>query len=286
MIFSLPLKTFAGSATDKLVQIEQDTYGAEKVGAILDRISRLEKDFFGENMRGNMNARIDSMYMSLYENVGEPGILAKVNALEWNVNQEVSEGGVDERLSALEETILGKVQTGSFSARIRKLSQATFGDENIPMIQIQLPADTLVKVALTESITSKTLQVGDTVHIKVVENVLVDGKVVFAKGLRGEGIVKSVRKAKGWTGRNGKVDVNFETLRTIDGRDISTYVGDAAKAEMEQKQMIEGASLVAMNLNDDWNKVLVRGKNLELTAGTELYIQTKSPAAVYVLTVD
>ena len=286
VMFFMPHETFAESATEKLVQIEKDTYGEESTGAILDRISRLEKDFFGENLQKNMNARIESIYDSLYENVGEPGVIAKVNALEWNVNHEVNGGGIEARISDLEKKILGKEQKGSFSERIRELSKATFGDENIPMTQTQLPANTLVKVALVENISSKTLQEGDTIHIKAVENVTVDGKVVFVAGLRGEGVVKSVRKAKGWTGRNGKVDVDFETLRTIDGKNIEIYVGEEAKAEMTEKQMVEGASLVAMNLNDKWSKVLVHGKNIELTAGTELYVQTKNPAAVYVLSAD
>ena len=287
MIFSLPIKTSAEiSATEKLTRIELDTYGQEQVGAILNRISKLEKDFNGKNQRGNMNSRIEAVYDSLYENTGEPGVIAKINALEWNINHEVSNDGIEARLSTLEESILGKKQSGSFSARIRELSNATFGDENIPMIEMQLPADTLIKVALTDSINSKNLRVGDTVHIKVVEDVTVDGNLVFAKGLRGEGTVKSVRKAKGWTGTNGKVEIDFDKIRTIDGRNIETYVGEKAKAEMTDKQMVAGASLVAMNLNEDWKKILVRGKNVDIDAGAELYIQTKNSAAVYVLSAE
>ena len=145
VMFFMPHETFAESATEKLVQIEKDTYGEESTGAILDRISRLEKDFFGENLQKNMNARIESIYDSLYENIGEPGVIAKVNALEWNVNREVNGGGIEARISDLEKKILGKEQKGSFSERIRELSKATFGDENIPMTQTQLPANTLVK---------------------------------------------------------------------------------------------------------------------------------------------
>ena len=284
MIFSFPTKIFAEtSATEKLVQIERDTYGKEETGALLNRISKLEKDFNGQNQKGNMNARIEAIFDSLYENTGEPGIIAKINALEWNINHEVKNDSIETRLSALEENLLGKKQEGSFSARIRELSNVTFGNEDIPMIQMQLPADTLIKVALIDSINSKNLRVGDIVHIKVVEDVTADGNLVFAKGLLGEGTVKSVRKAKGWTGTNGKVEIDFNKIRMIDGRSIETYVGEKSKTEMESKQMVEGASLVAMNLNDKLNKILVRGKNVEITSGAELYVQTKNSAAVYVL---
>ena len=284
IIISLPVKTFAeSSATDKLLKIEIDTYGKEQTGALLNRISKLEKDFNGKNIKGNMNSRIEAIFDSLYENIGEPGVIAKINALEWNINHEVSNEGIDKRLSALEENILGKKQTGSFSKRISELSNATFGNENIPMIQTQLPSDTLIKVALIDSINSKTLRVGDIVHIKVVEDVTVDGNLIFAKGLLGEGTVKSVRKAKGWIGTNGKIDIDFNKIKTIDGREIETYVGEKSKAEMIDKQMTAGASLVAMNLNDNLNKILVRGKNVDVDSGAELYIQTKNSDAVYVL---
>lgn len=286
IIFSAPAETFAESATEKLVQIETDTYGAEKTGAILDRISRLEKDFNGENRRGNLNARIETIFDSLYQSSGEPGIIAKINALEWNINREVNGGGIEKRITELEKTILGEEKTGAFSLRLRELAKASFGEEDIPMTQMQLPANTLVKVALVDSVNTKTLQVGDTVQIKIAEDVTVDGKLIFAKGLRGEGTVKNVRKAKGWTGRNGKVEIDFDSLKTMDGRSIKTFVGEKSKSAMAENQMIEGASLVAVDLKDDWNKILVHGKNLEVAAGTELYVQIKNSAAVYVLSAE
>ena len=287
IIFSAPLTTQAvDSATEKLAQIEIDTYGAEQIGAVLNRISKLEKDFSGKNMQGNMNARIDAVYDNLYSNTGEASIISKLNALEWNFKKEVSSEGIDKRISNLETEILGKQNSGGFSARIRELSKASFGGENIPLTQMQLPENTLIKVALVDSITSKTLQVGDEVKIKVAEDVIVDGKLVFAKGLAGTGKVVSVRKAKNWTGRNGKVEIDFNELKTIDGRSIETFVGLEAKSEMIDKEMVEGASLVAMDLNDDWSKVLVRGKNVDIKPGAELFIQTKNSAAVYGLPTD
>ena len=284
MIFGNQFTAFAAdSVNDKLTKIEQDTYGAEKTGALLDRISKLEKDFNGKNLQANMNVRIDSIYNILYEDTGEPSILAKINALEWNVNHEVKSEGIDKRLSDLESAILGTTSEGTFSKRIHELSKASFGSEDIPMTQMQLNKNTLIKVALVDSINSKTIQVGDTVSIQVAEDVIIDNNLVFAKGLRGEGTVKSVRKAQGWSGKNGKIEIDFSTLRTIDGRNIEIFAGDESKKEMIEKQMIQGASLVAMNLNSDWNKVLVHGKNLEIAAGTELYVQTKNDSEVYVL---
>lgn len=274
------------SATAKLLQIETDTYGGEKIGSILDRLNKLEKDFTGRNMQGNMNARIDAIYNILYNDTGEPSIIAKVNALEWNINHEVQSGGIDKRISALENTILGKTTEGNFINRIRELSKNSFGADNVPMFETQISENILIKVALTEDIGSKTLQVGDTVNFAVAEDVFQDDKLIFAKGLEGFGTVTNVRKAKGWIGMNGKVEIDFNKIRCLDGRTINIYVGEESKNIMIENKMIAGASLVGMNLNSDLNKALVRGKNLNITAGTEFYIQTKNAAAVYALPQD
>ena len=179
------------SANAKLVRIEIDTYGAEQSGALLDRISALEKSYSGRNMSGNMNARIEAIYDILYDNSAEPAILAKINALEWNVNHEVAGGGIDIRLAALENQIFGKSSEGTFNERIRALAKASYGEEILPIAQVQVPANTLIKVETTAPVGSKVMQEGDSIPIRVIEDVFVDGSLVFARGLPGEGIVTS-----------------------------------------------------------------------------------------------
>lgn len=279
-----PVVSAEDSATEKLIKMEQDTYGTEQPGAILDRINHLEKDYSGQNMRGNLNVRIDSVYEILYGNIGTPSVLAKINAIEWNAYNEVSGKSIQERLTRLEREIFGKNSTDTFIKRIDTLAKASFGNEQIPLVEMQVSKDVLIKVALAENVGSRTLQEGDIVDIKVAENVFVDGKLVFAKGLPGKGKVEKVRKAKGWTGRNGKVQIDFYTLNCIDGKNFEIYVGEESKNEMKIQGMIQGASLVGMNLNDDWNKFLVHGKNIEISAGTELYVQTEKTFNVYGLT--
>lgn len=289
IIFFIPLKVLAAadsSANSKLVQMEIDTYGTEQTGALLSRINRLEKDFGGANLQGNLNTRIDAIYEILYGNIGEPSILAKINALEWNVYHEVSGENIINRLNKLENEILGRTSTEHFVKRINTLAQASFGTEQIPLEEIQIPNNLLIKVEILENLASRTLQEGDLVNIKVTENVYLDGNLIFAKGLRGKGTVTSVRKAKGWTGANGKIVIDFYSLNCIDGTNIEIFVGENSKIEMKIKGMIEGAALVGMNLNDDWNKFMVHGKNLEIPAGTQLFVQTKKNVNLYGLQIE
>jgi len=286
MIFSASMYCSAASedsANAKLAKIEIDTYGSEQSGAILDRISRLEKNYNGQNLNGNMNARIDAVYDILYDNATAPGILAKLNALEWNTNHEAQSGGVDTRLAALETQILGKVNEGTFNERIRSLARQSYGAEILPIVQVPLPANLLIKVATTIPVGSKTFQEGDIIPIKVVEDVFVDGSLVFIKGLPGEGVVTKVRRAKSIF-TNGKIDTDFYTLKAIDGQDVNVTTGVEAVNAMADAQMARGLSLLGQTFSGkhkEIDSVLVRGKNVDLPAGIELYVQLKSPITVY-----
>ena len=284
MIFSASV--FAApedSANTKLVKIEIDTYGSEQSGALLDRISRLEKSYSGKNVNGNMNARIDAIYNVLYKNETSPGILAKINALEWNVDHEIQKGGVDKRLESLENKILGKVSEGTFNERIRALSKASYGQEILPIALVAVPANTLIKVATTVPVGSKILREGDTIPIEVVDDVFVDGSLVFAKGLSGEGTVTNIRRARNIFS-NGKIEADFNALKAIDGQDVETYTGVEAVDAMAAESMARGLSLLGQTFsgrNKDVEAVLVRGKNIDLPAGIELYVQIKNSIVVY-----
>ena len=275
--------TFAAeSAYDLILRIERDTYGMEQEGALLPRLNRLEKDYFGRNLQEDMNTRIEALYTILYDNSAAPSIIAKINAMEWNVEHQVKGGSVENRIRYLEKIILGTETEGTLTNRINELVRASFSNENIPMYEIQLPSDTLIKVALVTEISTRTAQVGDSVKFKILEDVIINDNLVFAKGLYGVGIIDTVKKPDGW-GSNGKLIVNFNKVSCIDGNDVETFVGFEAKNIMTENNMVKGAALVGMNLNDDWNKVFVHGKNLEVAADTEFYIQTKGNAAVYAL---
>ena len=286
MIFSASMFCAAEeSANAKLARIEVDTYGTEQSGALLDRISRLEKSYSGQNMEGNMNARIEAIYDTLYDNSAEPCVLAKVNILEWNINHEVESGGIDLRLTALENQILGKTSEGTFNERIRALAKASYGSENLPMVQVQIPANTLIKIETTAPVNSKSLQEGDVIPVKVVEDIFVEDTLVFAKGLPGEGVVTNLRLAKNIF-TNGKIETDFNKLKSLDGQDIQTFTGVESLEVMSNNSMSRGLSLVGQTFsgkNKGVEEVFIRGKNIDLPAGIALYVQIKEPVVVYSL---
>lgn len=268
---------------DKLIAIESDAYGREQVGALLDRINQLETDFNGTHMNGNLMARVDAIYDQLYSNSAEPSVLAKINAIEWNISHEVSMKSVQQRITDLELELQGTTDNGTFSQRISHLAKLSFGDATLPMVQTEVPANTLVKIALVTPVNAKNLKVGDTIQYQVAEDVLIDGNLIFAKGEPGEGTVTKVRQARNF-GRDAEVNIEFEKTKAIDGTYVTTFVGEEAKKEMKSLAMAAGASLVGMVLLGPIGVitgVFVHGKNIDLPEGTEVYIQTKSDEILY-----
>ena len=267
----------------KLALIEQDTYGKEQTGALIDRINRLERDYDGTHRAGSLTARIDAIYKELYTNSTTPSVLMNLNAIEWNIGHETSMRAVQERISEMEMSLLGKTGEGTFKKRIAALGTASFGTKNIPVVSTTVPANTLIKVALVSPVNAKDLKVGDIIEYQVADDVFVGGVLIFSKGARGEGEVTKVRQARNF-GRSAHVEIDFRSTKALDGTYVTTYIGDEAKKEMEHLAMAAGASLAGMAVLGPIGIVagaFVRGKNVDLPAGTTLYIQTEGETTLY-----
>lgn len=267
----------------KLALIEEDTYGSEQTGAVMDRLNKLEKDYDGSHRSGSLMARIDALYNEVYKNAAGPSMLARLNAIEWNIDHEVSMKPVETRLADMELGLMGKTEEGTFKARIDKLGKASFGAEALPIEKVQVPANTLIKVATVDAVNAKNLKAGDTVRFKVAEDVIVDGSLIFAKGEPGEGTVEKVRQAKNF-GRNAEVQIDFHHTKSIDGTEVDTYVGEESKKEMKHLAMAAGASIAGMLLLGPIGIIggaFVKGKNVDVPAGTELFIETENEESLY-----
>ena len=124
---------------------------------------------------------------------------------------------------------------------------------------------------------------GDTVRFTVADDVIVDGRLIFAKGEPGTAVVEKVQQARNF-GRNAEVNIDFNKTKSIDGTYVDTHVGEAAKKEMKSLAMAAGASLAGIAVLGPVGIVagaFVHGKDVRLPAGTELYIQTKADTTLY-----
>lgn len=270
---------------DKLANTEKAVYGTPQTGAIIDRINKLERDYYGTHKTSSLAVRVDNIYSQIFDNTYAPSAIAQMNGIEWTLMHQVSMHSIGQRLSDLETTLYGKPKEGTFYSRMLALGSVAFGtsQQSIPLSHTLVPANTLIKIKLVTPVNSETMKAGDTVKYQVAEDVVDDGNLVFAAGGAGEGHVTSVQDARNF-GRDGKVDIDFSQTQAFDGTMVDTTLGEKAKEEMKSEAMAAGASIAGIALLGPIGIVggiFVKGKNINLPAGTELFIQTKSDVSLY-----
>lgn len=275
----------ANTADDKLAAVEITLYGAVQTGPLLDRINKLEKDYEGGHPGGSIMDRINDLYDATYDNSNGPSLITQMNALEWAVSHKVSMECMQDRVNAMEMSLRGKTSEGTFKHRVEGLSQDAFGSKTIPLVQTNIPANTLAKVSLVDRLNAKNLKVGDVVRLQAAEDVVEDGMLLFTQGAAGEAVVTKVSQAKNF-GRNAEIELDFKYLTAVDGRQLNMVLGEESKKSMEQLGMAAGASVAGMLVLGPIGIIggaFVQGKNIDLPEGTELYIQTLNDEVIYAI---
>lgn len=84
---------------------------------------------------------------------------------------------------------------------------------------LTIPDGTEITIITTEEITSKTAVEGDPLTFKVDEDVVVNGKVVIAKGTIVKGEVASSKKS-GRMGKGGALSIRVHSTQTVDDQKI------------------------------------------------------------------
>ena len=227
--------------------------------------------------------RVDSLYGAMFKNETGPSLVTRLNAIEWAVTQAVSMNSIQKRVSDMEIAMTGATSEGTYRARIDTLAGYAFGTKEIPLARTEVPANTLAKVSLVTPVTAKNIKVGDRIEIRSDEDVVENGRLLFVKGAPGYGEVTKVKQA-GNFGRDAEVQIDFKILRTMDGTDASMMLGEESKQKMQSMAFAAGANIAGIALLGPIGIIggaFVKGKNIDLPAGTELYIQTAAPMTMY-----
>jgi hypothetical protein len=117
-----------------------------------------------------------------------------------------------------------------------------------------LPNGIPIHLKLAKTISSATAHVGDQVELEVVEDVLVDGLCVIAKGAAAVGVVMEAEPRKRM-GHGGKLGVLVKSVR----------LRDDEKAAVRSYLESAGSATSAGAVNP-----LVHGKDVEIAQGTEI----------------
>ncbi|HEX8285455.1 MAG TPA: hypothetical protein VF588_19025 [Pyrinomonadaceae bacterium] len=85
--------------------------------------------------------------------------------------------------------------------------------------EVILPDGTELNVVTTEEISSKTATEGDALTFKMDEDVVINGKVVIAKGAIVKGEVSNAKKS-GRMGKGGALSIRVLSTETVDGQKL------------------------------------------------------------------
>ena len=270
--------------TDRVDRLDEVVYGNVQSGSFIQRIRNLDKSVCGTTSEKDTTEGLDSRVEYLYaevirsENDENPSVDTRVNALEYYLTDQIKQAALTERLDDLDVMVLGKKQNnGGLIQRINVLEKAVYGDNHYELTTVTLPEKTVCKISLNEDISSKINRVGDPVHFTVEEDVLVDNVLVLPRGAQGSGVVTKVTRPK-FFGRSGFVDISFDQVFSIDEEAIPTVLGPEAKEKLKMQAAAIGASAIgalALGPIGLVGGLFVKGKDVEMPAGTELYIQTR-----------
>ncbi len=266
--------------SEKIDRVDEVLYGASQGGSLIARADKADNVIYGN---GNTSAsgldnRIDNLYADVVKNDNDqtPSIANRMNAMEYYLTDEISEGNLEDRMNSLETGVYGKEKTGALDQRMQTLEKDVYGDQHYEMKTVELPANTVFKIALNDEVSSKTSQVGDSVSFTVQEDVLVGDVLVLPRGAQGSGVVTSVSRPKSF-GRSGKIDISFDQVFSVDDESIPTVLGPEAKEKLKMEAAAVGASVIgalALGPVGLIGGIFVKGKDATLPAGSELYIQT------------
>lgn len=266
-------------AADKISAMEKMLYGTEQAGSLIQRMDSLEDDVYGTVTADPILDRIDNMYDYLEGSPsnGEASFATRLNVVEWRLNESMSGGPAKTRIEAAERLLNGQAQTGSLSGRLDQLLKlASYENGVVPVQEVVLPKDSVIKIEFTQELTSKMSREGDPVYFKAADNLYVNDVLVLPKGATGVGTVKKVVQP-GIFGKDARIDIEFTKIYGVDGTDIPVFVGDLAKQKAESIAGAAGATIGGMIILGPIGAVggaFVKGRSVTIPVGSTTFVQT------------
>ncbi len=129
---------------------------------------------------------------------------------------------------------------------------------------------TAIKLRLAETITSATAKVGQSVSFEVVDEVDVMGVPVILKGAQALATVTTAETKKSM-GRGGKLDVNIDSVRLIDGEKAMLRATEGGKGGGHTGAMTAGMVGTAIVFFPAAPLLLfIHGKDITIPKGTDV----------------
>lgn len=264
-------------ASEQLDAVETALYGTHQNNSMIERMESLEDDIYGTpDSDRNILERIQSVYDYVCgTNGGNGSFMQKLNAVDSRFNSQITSGPAKTRIEDMETTIYGQVQSGTLNQRLDRLVETTYSGGQVPVREVVLPKDSLVKIEFTGPLSSKTAQAGDPVYFKVADNLYVNDVLVLSKGATGLAEVEKVVQPRSF-GRDARIDVKFSHVFAVDGSQVPVYIGKLAKQQAKTAAGAAGATIGGMVVLGPIGAIggaFVTGQSIVIPAGSTTYVQ-------------
>ncbi len=281
LLMSMPVMADeAVTLSEKIDRVDEIIYGSTQSGSLIQRVDQVDNVIYGvgNSSASGLDNRISNLYVDVVKNDDDttPSISTRTNAMEYYLTDEVQTEPLTTRIGELETKVYGKEKKGALDTRMADLEKAVYGDQHYEMKTVELPANTVFKISLNDDVNSKLNQVGDVVTFTVQEDVMVGDVLVLPRGSQGSGVVTKVSRPKSF-GRSGQLDISFDQVFSVDDESIPTVLGPESKEKLKMEAAAVGASTIgalALGPIGLVGGIFVKGKDVNLPAGSELYIQT------------
>lgn len=140
---------------------------------------------------------------------------------------------------------------------------------------VTVPAGTTVSLKFADTISPATKKSGDSISLVVVEDVVVDGKIVIRAGASARGEVTKSRE-RNFLGIPAQIGVTVKTVEAVDGKNI--LLSDGKYQEGSSKMV----SSIALSLICCVLFALRKGGETQISQGTEITVTTGASAQIEV----
>jgi hypothetical protein len=144
--------------------------------------------------------------------------------------------------------------------------------------EVVIPDGTELTVVTTEEITSKTAVEGDPLTFKVDEDVVVNGKVVIAKGALVKGEISNAKKS-GRMGKGGTLSIRINSTMTVDEQKVKLRASKGKEGDDKT------GTTVALVVLFGPLGFLKKGKDAKIKEGTRIKAYTDEEKKVAIRSV-
>lgn len=143
-------------------------------------------------------------------------------------------------------------------------------------VYVKIPVGTRIPVVTLDELSSKNSKKGTKLNLSIVENIIIDGRTVIAKGAPIWGVVAEAKKA-GRFDSDGALNIRLDSTKTTDGKTVQLLANlrDTAPGEEHKSQVGENAKKVVDALPGG---ELATGF---FKRGDDFVVAAKSPIAIY-----